>query len=83
MTHDQLLRVVARIYKGLPVTTQILRERYGCSQAGAKRVMRTLESALPVDVSFDETGKRTLRHRLHSGRPVRTVEINSTRWMQI
>jgi hypothetical protein len=53
VTQDKLLRVVARLYKGDGITTEQLRERYGCSPAGAKRVMRKLRDTLPVVAERD------------------------------
>ena len=79
MNQIQILNVAARLYRGLPVTTRVLREHYGCSQASAKRAMRTLEMALPVVAEQD--GQRTvLRIRKASGH-VRPA--NSTTWMSL
>ena len=81
MTTDQALRIAARLYRGLPVTTEVLRTRYGCSQAGAKRAMRLLEDCLPVDAEIGDRGKRTLRLRGHE--PVRAKAPLATRWMPL
>jgi hypothetical protein len=61
VTRHEILKIAARLYRGLPVTTEILRTRYGCSAAGAKRVLRELEDALPVTVEMRERGQRVLR----------------------
>ena len=68
MTNDEAVRIAARIYRGLPVTTEILRIRYGMSQASAKRAMRMFEDVLPVDVETGERGRRTLRIQGHERR---------------
>ena len=82
MTTDQALRIAARLYRGLPVTTEVLRTRYGCSQAGAKRAMRLLEDCLPVEVEVGERGKRTLR--LQGQHPARAIGAPmATRWMSL
>jgi hypothetical protein len=81
MTHDQLLRIAARVYRGLPVTTEILRTRYGCSQAGAKRAMRLLADTLPVAEEIDERGKRTLK--LSGREPARAAGFAASKWMQL
>jgi hypothetical protein len=81
MTNDKILTIAARVYRGLPITTEVLRNRYGCSRAGAIRVMRLLEDTLPVDVEVGERGKRTIRLRGHE--PVRAKPTIATRWMQL
>jgi hypothetical protein len=81
MTNDKALRIAARMYRGLPVTTEILRTRYGMSQAGAKRAMRLLEDTLPVVAEVGERGQRTLRLRGHE--PVRAKAPMVTTWRQM
>lgn len=81
MTNDEAMRIAARIYRGLPVTTEVLRTRYGLSQAGAKRAMRLIEDCLPVKAEVGERGKRTLR--LHGSDPVRAAGAQASRWMQL
>ena len=81
MTNDEAMRIAARIYRGLPVTTEVLRTRYGLSQAGAKRAMRLIEDCLPVKAEVGERGKRTLR--LRGGDPVRAAGAQASRWMQL
>ena len=80
MTNDEAMRIAARIYRGLPVTTEVLRTRYGLSQAGAKRAMRLIEDCLPVAAEVGERGKRTLRL---CGEPVRAAGAQASRWMQL
>ena len=81
MTNDKALRIAARIYRGLPVTTEVLRTRYGMSQAGAKRAMRLIEDCLPVNVEIGAAGKRTLR--LSGQEPLRATGVRASRWMQL
>ena len=81
MTNDKALRIAARLYRGIPVTTEILRTRYGMSPAGAKRAMRLLEDTLPVVVQVGDRGQRTLRLRGHE--PVRAQAPLVTTWRQM
>jgi hypothetical protein len=80
VTNDMALRIAARIYRGLPVTTEVLRQRYGLSSAGAKRAMRLIEDTLPVAAEVGERGKRTLR--LRGELAARSIGPRASTWMQ-
>jgi len=75
MTQDKLLKIAARLYRGDAVTTELLRSRYRCSPAGAKRAMRKLRENLPVEA--EREGQRTvLRIR-------QAPKVAPTTWMQL
>lgn len=63
MNRVALLKIAAHLFRGLPVTTRLLREYYGCSPADAKRVLRLLQRGLPVEVETMARGQHVLRIR--------------------
>jgi hypothetical protein len=84
-----MLKVAARLYRGEAITTEILRNRYRCSAAAAKRAMNTLRQNLPVTVTKGDMGRVVLR--IDGSAPRQAVSVPAVKlppravgaWMQL
>lgn len=60
----RLVKLVARLHRGEPVTARYIKDAYGVSWATAKRDVQALTEWLPVSVAKIELRGFAVRHEL-------------------